>query len=292
MNTMNVPSTNLLPNVHEFQMFQTIAKNAQASGLYKGVGEESKIFMILLAARELGVSPMLALNGGIWNIQGKIEISARLMNSLIRRAGHSLEIKECNNKVCILKGKRADNGDTAEASFTIEEAQLAGLSNRDVWKKYTQDMLYARAMSRLARRLFSDVIGTAYVEGEIRDTIEKPEYLQQVECEEINSDATKCDQIIDEEPIKYINKSQLKMFNERYEQISNPSSEYYDENTHKMIDESVKTLKIDGFPSLEKMKEKDWIRFMKAFDKFFNKKKKENEDNKSKSENERMVTVA
>jgi hypothetical protein len=196
MNTMNVPSTNLLPNVHEFQMFQTIAKNAQASGLYKGVGEESKIFMILLAARELGVSPMLALNGGIWNIQGKIEISARLMNSLIRRAGHSLEIKECNNKICILKGKRADNGDTAEASFTIEEAQLAGLANRDVWKKYTQDMLYARAMSRLARRLFSDVIGTAYVEGEIRDSVEKPEYLPQAECEEItHAEEKKCDNI-------------------------------------------------------------------------------------------------
>lgn len=186
MSTQNVPSTtNLLPNVNEFQMFQTIAKNAQASGLYKGVGEESKIFMILLAARELGVSPMLALNGGIWNIQGKIEISARLMNSLIRRAGHSLEIKECNNKVCTLKGKRADNGDTAEASFTIEEAQVAGLSNRDVWKKYAQDMLYARAMSRLARRLFSDVIGTAYVEGEIRDSVEKPQDLPQAEFEDI-----------------------------------------------------------------------------------------------------------
>lgn len=280
MSTQNVPSTNLLPNINEFQMFQTIAKTAQMSGLYKGVGEESKIFMILLAARELGVSPMLALNGGIWNIQGKIEISARLMNSLIRRAGHSLEIKECSNKACTLKGKRIDNGDMAEASFTIEEAQAAGLANRDVWKKYTQDMLYARAMSRLARRLFSDVIGTAYVEGEIRD-IDKPEALPQAECEEIShEDATKCDNIEQDtqEIVKYINKSQLKMFNEKYDQISSPSSEFYDEKTSKMIDQSIAQLDIEGFPSLEKMKEKDWIKFMRAFDKYFEKKKDDNSD--------------
>lgn len=38
-----------------------------------------------------------------------------------------------------------------------------------VWAKYPEDMIYARALSRLARRLFADVIGTAYVEGEIRE---------------------------------------------------------------------------------------------------------------------------
>ncbi len=91
----NMPAimTNLLPQAQEFQMYQTIARSAKASGLYGG--DENKIFMVLLAARELGISPMLALNGGIWNIQGKIEISARLMNSMIRRAGHTMQIPLC-----------------------------------------------------------------------------------------------------------------------------------------------------------------------------------------------------
>jgi hypothetical protein len=167
-NAVAIRST-YVPSESEFQTLQVIARNAAASGLYSGIGSEPKIFMILLAARELGVPPLQALNGGIWNIQGKIEISARLMNAMIRRAGHSIIVKHCDETKCVLEGKRADNGDSFTAQFTIEDAKKAGLASRSTWRAYAEDMLYSRAMSRLARRLFSDVIGTAYVEGEIRD---------------------------------------------------------------------------------------------------------------------------
>lgn len=183
--TENVPQvqSNMMPTAQDFQMLQVIAKNAADSGLYSGMGQQAKIFMVLLAARELGVSPMLALNGGIWNIQGKIEISARLMNALIRRSGHSIKIIVSTDTECRLLGKRND-GDSFETSFTMEDATKAGLSGSNVWKKYPADMLYNRCMSRLARRLFPDVIGTAYVEGEIRESKEI-ERLEQAECEEI-----------------------------------------------------------------------------------------------------------
>ncbi len=177
----------LMPSQDEFNMLQTIARNAQESGLYAGMGQQAKIFMVLLAARELGVSPMLALNGGIWNIQGKIEISARLMNGLIRRAGHSIKIVISNDTHCTLLGTRSD-GDSFECKFDMEDAIKAGLAGGNVWKKYPADMLYNRCMSRLARRLFSDVIGNAYVEGEIKEAkeVEKKEReLAQAEYEEI-----------------------------------------------------------------------------------------------------------
>jgi hypothetical protein len=177
----------LMPSNEEFQMLQIIAKNAQDSGMYKGVGQTASIFMVLLAARELGVSPMLALNGGIWNIQGKVEISSRLMNGLIRRAGHSIHIVKSDDEVCTLKGTRSD-GDSFEVTFSKDDAIKAGLWGSNTWKKYPSDMLYNRCMSRLARRLFSDVIGTAYIEGEIKEAkeIEKKEKeLAQAEYEEI-----------------------------------------------------------------------------------------------------------
>lgn len=158
-----------MPTETEFALLNSLSKTAAMSGLYVGIGSPEKIFMILLAARELGIPPLQAINGGIWNIQGKIEISARLMNSMIRRQGHSIKVVECNGQRCILEGTRSDNGDSFTAQFTMDDAARAGLSGRSTWKSYAEDMLYSRAMSRLARRLFSDVIGTAYVEGEIRD---------------------------------------------------------------------------------------------------------------------------
>lgn len=195
--TNNLPA---IPTDNEFQTLQVIARNATLSGLYNAVGNEQKIFMILLAARELGIKPMMALNGGLWNIQGKIEVSARLMTNLIRQAGHSMTVKTINDRECIIEGKRADNGDVQQASFTIEEATRAGLvRSGGNWTKYPQDMLYARALSRLARRLFADVIGTAYVEGEIRESLKhtKEESLETIACEEVKESLEEATNLIE-----------------------------------------------------------------------------------------------
>ena len=159
----------LIPSTQDYNVLQSLAQVANQSGLYKGVGGEANILMVLLAANDLGIKPTIALNGGIWNIKGKIELSARLMTSMIRKAGHSIKIVQLDSKVCILEGTRSDSKDSMQALFTIQDAAKAQLLHNPAWQKYTEDMLYARALSRLARRLYPDVIGSAYVEGEIRD---------------------------------------------------------------------------------------------------------------------------
>lgn len=232
--TENLPSTNLVPSEVEIKTLSYIAKTAQNSGLYSGVGGEAKILMILLAAMELGVKPMSALNGGIWNIQGKIEISARLMNSMIRRAGHSITIKECNSKICIMEGKRKDNGDSFTSSFSMEDAAKAGLAARDVWRKYAEDMLYARAMSRLARRLFPDIIGTAYVEGEIRDSDVKPDVGEKPVIETTETIEVPVEEIEDVKP---------ELFDEFISQYPNYSSEMIIHFLMKMKDIRKKPMK-------------------------------------------------
>lgn len=190
MTTENLPQiqSNSFPSQVDLQSVALIARTAHASNMYGGVGGEAKIMMILLAAKELGVGPCQALNGGIWSIQGKIEISARLMNGLIRRAGHSIKVIRSDDECCTLLGTRTD-GDSFESSFTKAEAEKAGLWNSNTWKKYPGDMLYNRAMSRLGRRLFSDVIGQCYIEGEIKEAKEV-EKLEQAEYEDLtpNSD--------------------------------------------------------------------------------------------------------
>lgn len=160
----------IIPSDHEMTVFKLMAQQAVASKMYRGIGDESGVMMIMLTARELGIPAMQALNGAINIIQGKVELSARLMNALMRRAGISIKIEKINAEECHLMGKR-DN-DTMPASYTIEEAKKAGLIKPGGgWTKNPEDMLFARAISRLARRLAPDIIGGCYVEGEIQDAL-------------------------------------------------------------------------------------------------------------------------
>ncbi len=224
-NEISCIQSNLLPNQHEMQVFQIMAKQSAASGFYKSIGGEAQIMSILLVARELSIPPMLALSGGVWNINGKLEISARMMNTLIRRNGHSLQIIESNDKICTIEGKRKDNGDCFRTTFTIEDAQKAGLiRSGGNWTKYPTDMLFARALSRLARQLFSDCVAGCYVEGEIRDSFCE-EKLQPSAYEEINipiNDIPVQEKVI-QEPIEVISKEQCDVL---LDKISGVNSDY------------------------------------------------------------------
>lgn len=160
-----------IPSSHEMMVYNAMAEQAVTSKMYNGVGSQAGVLMIMLAARELGVPAMQALNGGLNIIQGKVEISARMMNALIRKAGHRIKVKELSENGCTLEGFRSDTGESQISSFTMAEAQKAGLVKAGGgWTKWPKDMCYARALSRLARQLFPDVIGIGYVEGEIKAT--------------------------------------------------------------------------------------------------------------------------
>jgi hypothetical protein len=164
-------SPSIIPTPHELLVYQTMAKQAIESKLYRSPGDEAGVLMIMLSARELNLPAMQALNGGINIIQGKVELSARLMNALMRRAGISITIKESTEDRCVLIGRRGDTQDTAVVSYTILEAQKAGLVKPGGgWVKNPKDMLFARAISRLARQIAPDVIGGCYIEGEIKAT--------------------------------------------------------------------------------------------------------------------------
>jgi hypothetical protein len=133
---------------------------------YKKIGLEG-MFAITQKARTLNVNPLDALNGGLYFVNGKVEMSSQMMIQLIRQAGHSVtKDKRSDDTICILHGKRKDNGDTWTESFSIEDAKRAGIY-KNVWEKYPRNMMFARALSNLARQLFPDTIKGCYVEGEI-----------------------------------------------------------------------------------------------------------------------------
>ncbi len=192
-----------IPTESELSSYKIIATIAASNPYWKKLGgngnEESvlaTILSVMLLARELGISPMQAVSGGINNVQGKFEISARLMNQLIRKHGHTLQVKFIDNSVCKMHGKRKDTGEEMEVTYHIEEAARSGLVKEgSAWKKIPQDMLFARCISRLARRMFPDCIGGCYIEGEIRETVAK-EVVETIEVPPV------ADFIIAEKPVQ------------------------------------------------------------------------------------------
>lgn len=161
---------NQIVSLEQIQALEKIAKHAFSSKLLDKMGGEAGIFCIAMFAQELGLPPMTCLFGGMNVIQGKVELSPRMMNSMIRKAGHKIEIVEATDQICILKGVRHDTREENVCSFSIDEARRAGLvRSGGPWEKFPSDMLFARCLSRLARRLFSDIVSTAYVEGEMED---------------------------------------------------------------------------------------------------------------------------
>ena len=131
-------------------------------------GKPEAVMACMLAGRELGIGPMQALQK-IHIIQGRPTLSAELMASLVRRAGHRLRTIESTAATATVEGARHDDPDAPEKiTFTLEDAKRAGLVGKDVWKAYPTAMLWARAVSALCRRLFPDVLaGMSYTREEL-----------------------------------------------------------------------------------------------------------------------------
>lgn len=194
-------------SMKEMQHMQEMSTKLAQTKHYQKLGDVG-IFTILQKAKSIGLNPLDALNGGMYFVNGKVELAANTMNYLIRQAGHSIVKDEKSTKeICILRGKRADNGDTFTCSFSIEDAKKAGIL-KNVWLSYPEDMLFARALTRLARQLFPDVCKGCYVEGEI------PKDMKEAEYEEVK-DIPQLEHI---EPIEFITAEEAKELTEILEQ--------------------------------------------------------------------------
>lgn len=156
----------------EIDYYKSLAAIAAKSGT--SAMSPEVMLNIMLTARDLGISPLKAINGGFYVVNGKISMSTALMTDRIRKEGHSIKITEWSSTKCTIIGIRKDNGDSVKFEFTMEDAHAAGLTGSPTWKKFPKQMLYNRAMSTLARTLFPDVVGNAYSEDEKWDIMNVP----------------------------------------------------------------------------------------------------------------------
>jgi len=151
------------------QTFEGMMKQAEVlvrSGLLPvEIKTAAAAVAIMLTGRELGIPPMQAFRS-IYVVKGKPTLSAQLMGALIFRAGHSYSILESTNDRCTIEYKRK-TGEIYRHTFTIDDAQRAGLVGSPTWKQYPKAMLFSRCMSAGARAFMPDVIAGMYTPEEM-----------------------------------------------------------------------------------------------------------------------------
>lgn len=151
------------------------AKIANTSFVPKGLrGKPAEIAACILTGRELGIGPMESL-AKIDIIEGTPAINAELMRSLVLKAGHEMRFTALTDQKVTVEGRRAGSEDWTTVTWSMADAQRAGLSGKSNWTKHPRQMLSARATAELCRLLFADALGgVSYIPDEIEPVESAP----------------------------------------------------------------------------------------------------------------------
>ncbi len=208
----------LIPTNEELNIILAMANHAYQSKMCDKHQSVHGIVFIMMRAWELGQPLIGSIMGGFNIINGKVELAPATMNAMIREVGHKLEPLIMNNEVCQIKGTRKGTNETCIVEYSMKDAHMARLIKPNGgWEKNPSDMLWARALSRLARRLFSDVISGCYVEGEIEDEGSNKNTIEAIQVsthESVTHQPIDEKQVSHEAPeVQYIDEQQISSLN-------------------------------------------------------------------------------
>lgn len=142
------------------------------SGMFKDIKTASQAVVKIMAGKELGLTPFQSM-ASIYIVNDKLALTANVMASMIKKtkkydyAVIKLDDKECTIDFFDMTGE--EKRVLGRSTFTFENAAKAGLVNKDVWKNYPRNMLFARALSNGVRWYVPDAICGYYSVEEVQD---------------------------------------------------------------------------------------------------------------------------
>lgn len=137
-------------------------------------GNPANVLLVMMRARQLGISMFEGMQH-IHVVDGKTGMDAELMASLVQRASVTAYVRliESSDKVAIYEAKRRDHPEPIRMSYRIEQAQRAGLTGKDNWRRHPEAMLRARCLSALIRANFQDCLSGVYSRDEAEEIAER-----------------------------------------------------------------------------------------------------------------------
>jgi hypothetical protein len=134
-------------------------------------GKAGDLLALIHQAQALDIPVMTAIANLFFEPDGSGGMSAQLMGALLRRGGADWSITSEPGMWCELHFTFRDGRTAGTSRYTIGHAMTAEVAGSINWVRYPDDNLYARALSRGARRYAQDIVaGLGYTRGELRDT--------------------------------------------------------------------------------------------------------------------------
>lgn len=126
------------------------------------------VLLATMTGRELGLTTMQSVRS-LHVIEGKVGLSSELLLALVKRKAECkfLRVVESTDKVCIMQTQREGDPEPTTMSYSMEQAQRAGLAGKDNWKKHPEAMLRARCASAICRAVYPDLLMGVYSDDEI-----------------------------------------------------------------------------------------------------------------------------
>jgi hypothetical protein len=137
------------------QLAASLAKTSFVPRSLRGDG--ASCAAAILTGRELGLGPMASLRG-IDVVDGKASLSGQLLTARILAAKHRITWDTVTDTRVTVTITRGDGLSEATVTWTIADAQRAGLAGKSNWAKYPRAMLRNRAISEAANLACPDVV--------------------------------------------------------------------------------------------------------------------------------------
>lgn len=145
-----------------FDDAERAARAMAGSGFFQDAKQTNQAVVKILAGQELGFGPFASMTG-VAIIQGKPAVGANLQAAAVKRTGkYNYRVIEMTNEACELEFYEAGKA-VGKSRFDMKDADAAGLSGKDNWKKWPRNMLFARAISNGVKWYAPDIFNGATV---------------------------------------------------------------------------------------------------------------------------------
>ncbi len=122
----------------------------------------------------LGLDPLTALQS-VYVVGGRPGLYAEVMVAIVVAAGHEVWTEDVTDTRAIVCGRRAGSAATERVIVTMDAAKKAGWTRNAKYASEPAVMLYARAASRVCRRIAPDALrGISASVEELQDTEAAP----------------------------------------------------------------------------------------------------------------------